>query len=67
MIEQHTTVIAKQLMCGGSDDIAVLVVDSTYIYIQVRKTNLSLSLLSPEHVSSKLLEIWQQRIPKKII
>ena len=35
-INQHTTNIAKQLMCENDNDTAVVVVDSTYIYIQVK-------------------------------
>ena len=36
VIDHHTTAIARQLMCDGNSDIATLVVDGTYIYIQVR-------------------------------
>jgi hypothetical protein len=36
VIERHTTTIARELMCGGSSDTAVVVIDGTYIYIQVR-------------------------------
>ena len=36
IINLHMTNIAKQLMCGNDDDTAVVVVDSTYIYIQVK-------------------------------
>jgi hypothetical protein len=35
IIDQHTTNIAKQLMCGNDNDTAVVVIDSTYVYIQV--------------------------------
>lgn len=36
LIERHTTTIARELMCGGGDDTAIVVIDGTYIYIQVR-------------------------------
>jgi hypothetical protein len=36
VIDHHTTSIARQLMCDGASDIATLVIDGTYIYIQVR-------------------------------
>ncbi|CAF0935192.1 unnamed protein product [Didymodactylos carnosus] len=36
IIDQHTTNIAKQLMCGNDNDTAVVVIDSTYVYIQVK-------------------------------
>ena len=38
IIDQHTTTIAKQLMCDNDNDTAVLVIDSTYIYIQVKNS-----------------------------
>ena len=37
IIDRHTTKIYQQLMCDGGKDTAILVVDGTYIYIQVRK------------------------------
>jgi hypothetical protein len=37
IIDRHTTTIARELMCGGGDDTAIVVIDGTYIYIQVRK------------------------------
>jgi len=36
VIEHHTTTIARELMCGGDSNTAIVVVDGTYIYIQVR-------------------------------
>jgi hypothetical protein len=36
VIDHHTTTIARQLLCGGDSDTAILVIDGTYIYIQVR-------------------------------
>ena len=35
IIDQHTTTISRQLMCDGGKDTAILVLDGTYIYIQV--------------------------------
>jgi hypothetical protein len=37
VIDHHTTTIARELMCGGNSNTAILVIDGTYIYIQVRK------------------------------
>ena len=37
VIDRHTTTISRQLMCDGGKDTAILVVDGTYIYIQVRR------------------------------
>ena len=36
VIEYHTTTIARQLISGGSESTAVVVIDGTYIYIQVK-------------------------------
>ena len=38
IIDEHTSTISRELMCGGESDRAILVADGTYIYIQV--TNL---------------------------
>lgn len=47
IIDRHTTTIAGELMCGGGgDDTAIIVIDGTYIYIQVRKYFVILSLNS---------------------
>jgi hypothetical protein len=35
IIDQHTSTIAQQLMCDGKSDRVIIVVDSTYIHIQV--------------------------------
>ena len=35
IIDQHTSTIARQLMCGDETNKAIIVADSTYIYIQV--------------------------------
>jgi hypothetical protein len=35
VIDHHTTTIARELMCGGGSETAILVFDGTYIYIQV--------------------------------
>jgi hypothetical protein len=37
IIDLHTTTVARELMCEGRDDTAVVVVDGTYIYVQVRE------------------------------
>ena len=37
VIDNETTTIARQLMADGAEDTAILVIDGTYIYIQVRK------------------------------
>lgn len=38
VIYRHTTTIARELMCGGeSTDTAIIVLDGTYLYIQVKK------------------------------
>ncbi|CAF3126185.1 unnamed protein product [Rotaria sp. Silwood2] len=34
IIEQHTSGIARDLMCDGKSDKAIIVVDGTYVYIQ---------------------------------
>ena len=36
VINRHTTSIAKRLMCGNDNDTAVIIINSTYIYIQVK-------------------------------
>ena len=37
VIDHHTTTIARELMCdGGGSDTAIVAVDGSYIYIQVR-------------------------------
>ena len=37
VIDHHTTTIARELMCGDGSNTAIVVIDGTYIYIQVRK------------------------------
>jgi hypothetical protein len=37
IIRQHTSTIAQQLMCADEPDTAIVVIDGTYIYIQVSK------------------------------
>ena len=41
IIHQHTSTIAQQLTCADEPDTAIVVIDGTYIYIQVKK-NISL-------------------------
>jgi hypothetical protein len=38
VIDRHTTTIARELMCGGSSSTAIVVIDGSYIYIQVRNS-----------------------------
>ena len=35
-VDHHIATIARELMCGGSADTAIVVIDGIYIYIQVR-------------------------------
>jgi hypothetical protein len=35
IINLRTTPVARDLMCDGGEDTAILVIDGTYIYIQV--------------------------------
>ena len=35
IIDEHTSVISRELMCGDESDRAIIVADGTYIYIQV--------------------------------
>jgi len=37
IIRQHTSTIAQQLMCADEPDTAIVVIDGTYIYIQVSR------------------------------
>jgi hypothetical protein len=39
VIDRHTTTIARELMCGVSSSTAIVVIDGSYIYIQVVRTN----------------------------
>ena len=62
IIDQHTTTISRQLMCDGGKDTAILVLDGTYIYIQV-----SIYLYIWFSIVSLFLEISEQCIPAKVI
>lgn len=42
IIDNHTTTIARQLISEGEKDTAILVIDGTYVYIQVRKYSCTL-------------------------
>ena len=42
IIDNHTTTVARQLISDGGKDTAILVIDGTYIYIQVRKYSYTL-------------------------
>ena len=39
IIDQRTTNIAKLLMCGNDNDTAIVVIDSTYVYVQVKNNS----------------------------
>ncbi|CAF3882825.1 unnamed protein product [Rotaria magnacalcarata] len=40
VIGRHTTIIARELMCGGdSTDTAIIIIDGTYLYIQKSRNN----------------------------
>ena len=47
VIHHHTTTIARELMCGGTSNTAIVVIDGTYIYIQVRKNIFPFELCFP--------------------
>ena len=36
VIDRHTSTLARQLISDGSDNTAIVVIDGTYIYIQVK-------------------------------
>ncbi len=38
VIDRHTTTIARELMCGGSSSTVIVVIDGSYIFIQVRNS-----------------------------
>jgi hypothetical protein len=64
IIDRHTTTVARELMCGGGgDDTAILVIDGTYIYIQVRKF---LSTIILNHLLL-FLEVPKQFVSTKIV
>jgi hypothetical protein len=56
VINHHTTTIARELMCGGASNTAILVIDGTYIYIQVR-TNLSIQNVTFSNLNFRSHEI----------
>lgn len=39
IIHQHTSSIARKLLCDDDEETAIVVVDGTYLYIQVRRIN----------------------------
>ena len=55
IIHQHTSTIARQLTCADEPDTAIVVIDGTYIYIQVRK-NISFFELNMSNFSIRNLE-----------
>ena len=69
IIDQHTTTMSQQLMCDGGKDTAILVVDGTYIYIQVSKCRcawfsiICLLLEVPEEcISAEVIQSPQETI-----
>ena len=56
IIHKHTSAIAQQLMCVDEPDTAIVVVDGTYIYIQVKET----SHFIIQKIGVVLLEIEKQ-------
>ncbi|CAF3872858.1 unnamed protein product [Rotaria sp. Silwood1] len=63
VIDHHTTTIARELMNGGGSNAAIVVIDGTYIYIQVRKVFIVLGQI----FSILSLEISKQPISTKNI
>ena len=69
IIDLNTTTIARELMCDGGEDTVVVVVDGTYIYIQVRKypyalfSNIFLSFQKSRNTSfqRKLFSLHKKR------
>jgi hypothetical protein len=55
IIHQHTSTIAQQLMCADEPDTAIVVIDGTYIYIQVRR-NISFFELNMRYLPIRNLE-----------
>ena len=37
VIENHTTVFAKEILASGDDNTAILLIDGTYMYIYMKK------------------------------
>lgn len=64
IIEQHTSGIARDLICDGKSDKAIIVIDGTYVYIQVNNHDF-LFILIIFDVSS--LEISKQQFSKKVL
>ena len=56
IIEQHTSSIAHDLICNGKSDKAIIVVDGTYVYIQVNNHDVPFALIISD---VSLLEISQ--------
>ena len=62
IIDRHTTTIAQQLMCDGGKDTAILVLDGTYVYIQVSRY-----LFTRFSIISRFLEVPEQYISEKVV
>ena len=64
IIEQHTSRIARDLMCDGKSDKAIIVVDGTYVYIQVNNHDFPFALIISD---VSLLEISKSQFSKKVL
>ena len=62
IIDRHTTTIAQQLMCDGGKETVILVLDGTYVYIQV-----SIYLCIQFSIIPLFLEVPEQCIPAKVV
>ena len=64
IIEQHTSRIARDLMCDGKSHRAIIVVDDTYVYIQVNNHDFPFALIISD---VSLLEISKSQFSKKVL
>ena len=62
IIDRHTATIAQQLMCDGGKDTVILVLDGTYVYIQVSRY-----LFTRFSIISRFLEVPEQYISEKVV
>ena len=64
IIEQHTSSIARDLMCDGKSDKAIIVVDGTYVYIQVNNHDFPFALIISD---VSLPEVSKSQFSKKVL
>ena len=64
IIEQHTSSITRDLMYDGKSDKATIVVDGTYVYIQVNNHGFPLALIISD---VSLLEVSKSQFSKKVL